>query len=101
MRRSQGHMVRLTKNFKTGPTLRFGITAVRRLPLRRDHGGGKETDHVNKFWRTASTQRLLATIAGFVGAIAAGTAIAIAAQGGGPVPAAKSLPRAIHDALAA
>jgi outer membrane lipoprotein-sorting protein len=56
---------------------------------------------VNKFLRTASTQRLLATIAGFIVTIAAGTAIAIAAQGNGPVPNAKSLPTAIHDALAA
>src|SRR6185312_5469265 len=33
--------------------------------------------------------------------IAAGTAIAVAATGGGPVPKAKPLARAVHDALAA
>jgi outer membrane lipoprotein-sorting protein len=54
-----------------------------------------------KFLRTVSTQRLLAILAGFVTAVAAGTALALAATSGGPVPAAKPLPRAIHDALAA
>jgi outer membrane lipoprotein-sorting protein len=56
---------------------------------------------VNKFVRTASTQRLLATIAGFLIAIAGGTAIAIAAQGSAPVPKQKRLAVAIRDALAA
>jgi outer membrane lipoprotein-sorting protein len=56
---------------------------------------------VNKFLRTASTRRLLGAIAGVIVAIAAGTAIAIAAQGSGPVPQPKRLARAVHDALAA
>lgn len=56
---------------------------------------------MNKFLRTASTPRLLATIAGVVVAIVAGTAIAIAAQGSGPVPQHKTLPAAIRAALAA
>ena len=54
-----------------------------------------------KFLRTAPTRRLLAVIGGIVAAIAAGTAIAVAATGGGPVPKAKPLARAVHDALAA
>ena len=54
-----------------------------------------------KLLRTVSTQRLLAIIAGFVTAVAAGTAIALAATGGGPIPGAKPLPNAVHDALAA
>lgn len=56
---------------------------------------------MNKFLRTASTRRLLGAISGVIVAIAAGTAIAIAAQGGGPVPKPKQLARAVHDALAA
>jgi hypothetical protein len=68
-------------------------------------GGASQSDAkketVNKFLRTATTQRLLATIAGFVVAIAAGTAIAIAAQGSGPVPKPKRLAVAIRDAVAA
>jgi outer membrane lipoprotein-sorting protein len=56
---------------------------------------------INRFLRTASTRRLLGTIGGVVIAIAAGTTIAIAAQGGGPVPQPKPLAQAIHDALAA
>jgi outer membrane lipoprotein-sorting protein len=56
---------------------------------------------VNKFLRTAPTRRLLATIAGVVLAIVAGTAIALAAQGSGPVPQHKALPAAIRAALAA
>ena len=51
--------------------------------------------------RTASTGRLLAVIAGLIAAIAAGTAIAVAATANGPVPRAKPLARAVHDALAA
>jgi outer membrane lipoprotein-sorting protein len=54
-----------------------------------------------KFLRTVSTRRLLALIVGFVSAVAAGTALALAATGNGPVPPAKPLPNAIHDALAA
>ena len=56
---------------------------------------------LNRFLRTASTRRLLGTITGVVVAIAGGTAIAIAAQGGGPVPKANSLAQAIHDAVTA
>jgi outer membrane lipoprotein-sorting protein len=54
-----------------------------------------------KFLRTVSTRRLLAMIAGLVAAIVAGTAIAVAAAGAGPVPARKPLAQAIHGALAA
>jgi outer membrane lipoprotein-sorting protein len=54
-----------------------------------------------KFLRTVSTRRLLAIIAGFVTAVAAGTAIAVAAAGSGPVPPAKPLASAVHDALGA
>jgi outer membrane lipoprotein-sorting protein len=56
---------------------------------------------MTRFLRTASTRRLLATIAGLVVAIAAGTAIAVAAAGSGPVPPKTTLARAIHRALAA
>jgi len=52
-----------------------------------------------RFLRTASTPRLLATIAGLAIAALAGTAIAVAAAGSGPVPPPKPLARAIHDAL--
>jgi outer membrane lipoprotein-sorting protein len=54
-----------------------------------------------KFLRTVSTRRLLALIAGFVAVASAGTAIAVAASSGGPVPRAKPLAQAIHDALGA
>jgi hypothetical protein len=54
-----------------------------------------------RFLRAASTGRLLALIGGLVVAIAAGTAIAVAATANGPVPKAKPLARAVHDALAA
>jgi len=54
-----------------------------------------------RFLRTVSTRRLLAIIAGFVSAIAAGAAIAVAAAGPGPVPTKTSLARAVHNALAA
>ena len=50
-----------------------------------------------RFLRTASTGRLLALIGGLVAAIAAGTAIAVAATGNGPVPKAKPLARAVHE----
>jgi outer membrane lipoprotein-sorting protein len=54
-----------------------------------------------KFLRTAPTTRLLAMVAGVVAVIAAGTAIAVAAAGSGPVPPPKSLASAVHSALAA
>jgi outer membrane lipoprotein-sorting protein len=54
-----------------------------------------------KFLRTAPTGRLLAVIGGLIIAIAAGTAIAVAATGNGPVPKAKPLSRAVHEALTA
>jgi len=54
-----------------------------------------------KFLRTASTRRLLATLAGLLVAIAAGTAIAVAASGPGPVAPPSSLARAMHRAAAA
>jgi len=54
-----------------------------------------------KFLRTASRQRLLATLAGMVIVVLGGTAIAVAAAGSGPVPPAKPLAQAIHDGLAA
>jgi outer membrane lipoprotein-sorting protein len=54
-----------------------------------------------KFLRTASSRRLLATLAGLLVAIAAGTAIAVAAAGRGPVPPPSSLAVALHQAAAA
>jgi outer membrane lipoprotein-sorting protein len=51
--------------------------------------------------RTISTGRLLATIVGLVVAVAAGTAIAVAATGSGPVPPRSSLAAAVHKAAAA
>ena len=54
-----------------------------------------------RFLRTASTQRLLATIAGLLVAIGGGTAIAVAATSGGPVPAPAPLAAALHQALSA
>ncbi|HWD76477.1 MAG TPA: hypothetical protein VG371_15160 [Solirubrobacteraceae bacterium] len=54
-----------------------------------------------KFLRTASTSHLLAVITGLVVAAAAGTAIAVAATGSGPVPKAKPLAQALHSALTA
>ncbi|HEY2772117.1 MAG TPA: hypothetical protein VGI87_16195 [Solirubrobacteraceae bacterium] len=56
---------------------------------------------MTKFLRTASTRRLLATIGGVIALVAAGTAIAVAASGPGPVPPHKALAPAIHQALAA
>jgi outer membrane lipoprotein-sorting protein len=53
-----------------------------------------------KLLRTASTARLIAFSAVLV-AVLAGAAVAFAGGGGGPVPAAKPLPQAIHDALTA
>jgi outer membrane lipoprotein-sorting protein len=54
-----------------------------------------------KFLRTAPTRRLLAVIAAAVAAAIAGTAIAVAASGSGPVPKRAPLAGAIHRALAA
>jgi outer membrane lipoprotein-sorting protein len=54
-----------------------------------------------RFLRTASTRRLLATLAGALAAVVAGTAIAVAASGAGPVPPPTSLAKAAHRALAA
>lgn len=53
------------------------------------------------FLRTAPTRKLLTTFALALLAVIAGTAIAVAATSGGPVPARKSLAAAIHSALAA
>jgi hypothetical protein len=54
-----------------------------------------------KFLRTVSTRGLLATLTGALVVVAAGTAIAVAASGSGPVPARTSLAKAAHRALAA
>jgi outer membrane lipoprotein-sorting protein len=56
---------------------------------------------MTKFLRTASTRRLLAVIGGLVAAIAAGTAIAVAAAGSGPVAPPARLANAIRGALSA
>lgn len=52
-----------------------------------------------RFLRTVSTRRLVALLSGLVIAAGGGTAIALAAAGGGPVPHAKKLAAAIHQAL--
>lgn len=52
-----------------------------------------------RYLRTVSTRRLLAGVVGLLIAIVAGTAIAIAAVGNGPVPPPKPLATAIRDAL--
>jgi hypothetical protein len=54
-----------------------------------------------RFLRTVPTRRLVALLSGLVIAAGGGTAIALAAAGGGPVPRAKKLAAAIHQALAA
>lgn len=54
-----------------------------------------------KLFRTLSTGSLAFFAAVIALVVAGGTAIAIAAGGGGPVPSAKPLPQAIHDGLAA
>jgi outer membrane lipoprotein-sorting protein len=54
-----------------------------------------------RFLRTAPTSRLLAVLAGVVLVIVGGSAIAVAAGNGGPVPPPKPLARAIHSALSA
>jgi outer membrane lipoprotein-sorting protein len=56
---------------------------------------------VLRLLRTISTQRLLATVAGLVIAVAGGTAIAVAASGNGPVPVREPLAKAVHTALIA
>jgi outer membrane lipoprotein-sorting protein len=56
---------------------------------------------MTKFLRTASPRRLAAVIGGLVAAIAAGTAIAVAASGQDPVPPHKPLSQAIHQGLSA
>jgi hypothetical protein len=53
------------------------------------------------FLRTISTRRLGVLLAAIAAAVAGGTAIALAAGGSGPVPPAKPLDVAVHDALAA
>ena len=54
-----------------------------------------------KYLRTVSTRRLLALIAASLVIVAGGTAIAVAASGTGPVPAAEPLAQAIHQGLGA
>ena len=54
-----------------------------------------------KFFRTVSTQRLLAILAGVIIAVAGGTAIAVAASGSGSVPPRESLAQALHQAATA
>ncbi len=56
---------------------------------------------MTRFLRTVSTRRLLAIIAGLITAIVAGTAIALAAAGTGPVPPKRPLAGAIRTALGA
>jgi outer membrane lipoprotein-sorting protein len=54
-----------------------------------------------RFLRTVSTRRLLASLAVALVAVIAGTAIAVAASGSGPVPARSSLAKALRRALVA
>jgi outer membrane lipoprotein-sorting protein len=54
-----------------------------------------------RFLRTVSTQRLLAIVAGVIIAAVGGTAIAVAASNGGPVPPRESLAKALHQAASA
>ena len=51
--------------------------------------------------RTLPTGRLIALLAAVAAVVAGGTAIALGAVGGRPVPPAKPLARAVHDAIAA
>jgi outer membrane lipoprotein-sorting protein len=51
--------------------------------------------------RTLSSRSLIALAAAVLIVAAGGAAIAVAARSGGPVPPAKPLPEALHDALAA
>ena len=54
-----------------------------------------------RLFRTLSTRRLAALIAGVLVAAVGGASIAVASGGGGPTPPPKPLADAIHDALAA
>ncbi len=56
---------------------------------------------VNRFLRTAPTRQVLAALLGICAVIGAGSTLAVAASSGGPVPVAKPLARAVHDALGA
>jgi len=56
---------------------------------------------VNRFLRTAPTRRLLSVLAGICLAIVAGSTLAIAASGDGPLPPPRPLAQAIRGALAA
>ena len=56
---------------------------------------------VNRFVRSASPRQLLGAALGIIAVVAAGSTLAVAASGGGPVPPAKPLAQAVHDALAA
>jgi outer membrane lipoprotein-sorting protein len=51
--------------------------------------------------RTLPTRRLIALLVAAAALVAGGTAIALGAVGGGPVPRAKPLAKAVHDAAAA
>jgi outer membrane lipoprotein-sorting protein len=52
------------------------------------------------FLRTISTRRLLALVVACGAVAVGGTAIAVAATSGGPVPPRESLAKAVHDAIA-
>ena len=52
-----------------------------------------------RFLRTVSTRRLLATLTGLVIAVAGGSAIAVAASNGGPVPRPEPLAQAVRGGL--
>ena len=54
-----------------------------------------------KFLRRISTRQLLLLGASVVALVVGATVIALAATGGGPKPAPKRLPVAVHDALSA
>ncbi len=56
---------------------------------------------LNRFLRTAPTRTLLGAIAACITVIVGGTAIALASQGGGPVPKPKRLAVAVHNAMTA
>lgn len=56
---------------------------------------------MSNFLRTTSTRRLLGLIAAVIAVIGGGTAIAVAAAGAGPVPPARPLAVAVHNALTA
>lgn len=56
---------------------------------------------MNRFLRTAPTRQLISVLVGICAVIALGATLAVAASSGGPVPVAKPLAQAIHDALGA